>query len=108
MIPPLPKDHDGEIGFDELQKVVDEMNQEEEESARSSADAGNGSGGGAFRYSEGGADHGVSHRPPLDARAIWALLDQDRSGTISINEFAESARAAAVYFSASPAPFRGE
>ena len=77
------QDRDGEVEFEELRKVVDELN------AQTLLDK-----GGAY-----------SGNPPLDARSIWALLDQDRSGAISVNEFAESARAAAA-ISPPPVPAR--
>ena len=56
--------------------------------------------------SEGGGDdkvgvdvdplYGVAfrHQPELDARAIWSLLDINKDGAISMNEFAEWNRAA--------------
>ena len=73
---------DGVVTFSELKRVVDELN-----AARLRVE------------NQGGSDAEDDQRfyhPELDARAIWSLLDLDKSGGICMNEFTELNRAAAT------------
>ena len=94
----------GEISFPELQRVVDILNGDASEDDDNDDDEDED--GDEGEGSEGGGDdkvgvdvdplYGVAfrHQPVLDARAIWSLLDINKDGAISMNEFAEWNRAA--------------
>jgi len=82
----LDQDHDGEVTFLEFANIVDRLNAialENEDNA--AAFAGSKSCGGAMD---------ASCVELLDARLLWGLLDQDRSGSLSLNELAEGTRSA--------------
>ena len=82
----LDQDHDGEVTFLEFENIVDRLNEIALKSEDNAA---------AFAGSKscGGATN-APNVELLDARLLWGLLDQDRSGSLSLNELAEGTRSA--------------
>jgi len=79
----LDRDRDGEVTYSEFERVVNKLNESSQE------------GGATLEYSTNCASNlgGVAF---LDVGLLWGLLDQDRSGSISLNELAEGTRSAEV------------
>jgi len=73
----LDADRNGDVSFNELDRLVRDLNADR-----------------AIAAGDGAGVSSVIEHPLLDSRALWALLDRDRSGAVSLNEFAEGARAA--------------
>jgi Ca2+-binding EF-hand superfamily protein len=70
----LDGDSDGHVSFGELDALISLLN-------------------GDRRCKQQELATGVEH-PALDSKGLWAALDRNRSGRVSLNEFAEGARAA--------------